>query len=156
MGLLGNLFGGGGPGGAGTVIKDAAGAVGGLAKDIRTAITGVDADKAAELERLTLELENQAMAMQAKVNEIEAASPRFFVAGWRPAVGWVCVISLAAYYWPRFIIGMALWTVQTVQTKALPPLPELGIWDLLGLLGGILGLGGMRSYEKAKGVQAAH
>jgi len=156
MGWLSNLIGGGAAAGAGQIVKDTGSAVGGLAKDIRTAITGIDPDKAAELEKLAVELEKTVAQAQAAINEKEAQSARFFVAGWRPAVGWICAVSLAIYYWPRFIAGMVLWVGLAVRTGTLPPAPDLGIADILGLLVPLIGLGALRTVEKTKEVENRH
>ena len=88
------------------------GAIGSLAKDIRTAITGkeaITADErekilaaASQMEQLALQADRDIAAGQMKINEIEAASSGLFRGGWRPAVGWVCVIGL--FY--QFIINL--------------------------------------------------
>ena len=78
---------------------------------------------------------------QLEVNKTEAAHKSLFVAGWRPAIGWIC--------------GMAL-----LYSTILAPI--LGIWFtvppvdsalLTSVLMGMLGLGAMRTVEKSKGVQ---
>ena len=84
---------------------------------------------------------------QLDTNRAEAASPSVFVAGWRPAVGWVCVAALACQYVARPLLQWA----GAVSGHPMPVLP--GIDDTLWqLLLGMLGLGGLRSYEKARGV----
>jgi hypothetical protein len=143
MGLLGNLF---GSAGAGGVIKDTAAGIGGLAKDIRTAITGVDPTLQAELEKLALQADGIQAQAQADINKIEAASPRFFVAGWRPAVGWTCVLILLAAY-----IVLPILQAAGVQST-----PKIEMGELWPVLMGILGLGGMRSFEKVRGAAGKH
>lgn len=81
-------------------------------------------------------------AAQVSTNNIEAASASLFVAGWRPAVGWVCVTSLA---WTFIVSPMISWAT---GSKA----PVLDTSDLQQLLFGLLGLAGMRTFEKVKGV----
>ena len=76
----------------------------------------------------------QLMLAQINVNAKEAESKSMFVAGWRPAVGWVCVSVLGYNY-----IGV-------------PPTP-LNMSELWPLLFGMLGIGGMRSFDKKNGVQ---
>lgn len=79
---------------------------------------------------------------QAKINEIEAASPDFFRAGWRPAVGWVCAAGLAYQFLVRpLLVGFLV-----------RQFPELDMGTLTTLLFGMLGLGAMRTQEKIKGV----
>ena|SRR3990167_5429074 len=79
---------------------------------------------------------------QLEVNKIEAAHESIFVAGWRPAVGWVCVFG-AAYAWilsPLFNYFAAL--------AGHPGLPPLEIGSMMTVLLGMLGMGGLRTYEK--------
>ncbi len=85
---------------------------------------------------------------QLEINKIEAASSNLFVSGWRPAVGWVCCFSFAYI----LILQPFLLFLCALFNKVIPTLPNIDT-DLLGwALGGILGLGGMRTVEKVKGV----
>lgn len=93
-------------------------------------------------------LRQQPDILQAEITKVEAAHPSVFVAGWRPAIGWVCVISLAAYYPPRFIVATWLWAAQIITTGIWVPPPEVGISDILGLVGTLLGMAGLRTIEK--------
>ena len=97
-------------------------------------------------------LRQQPHILQAEITKVEAAHPSVFVAGWRPAIGWVCVLSLAAYYPPRFIVATVLWTHQVWTTGVWAPPPEVGITDILGLVATLLGMAGLRTVEKAKDV----
>ena len=140
------------------------GAIGSLAKDIRTAITGkeaITADErekilaaASQMEQLALQADRDIAAGQMKINEIEAASSGLFRGGWRPAVGWVCVIGL--FY--QFIIKTIFPWAMTIAMAALhkhfsvPEMPTLDMGTLTVLLTGMLGLGGFRTFEKLKGV----
>ena len=79
---------------------------------------------------------------QLAINQEEAKSPNPFVSGWRPAVGWVCVVALAYEFLARPVaIGLGY--------EAFPDLP---MGDLNTLLFGMLGLGALRPVEKVKGV----
>lgn len=89
---------------------------------------------------------------QIEVNKIEASSSSLFVAGWRPAIGWVCAASLALYYIPRFLLGMGFWCYTAWGSQSLPPLPEMGVADVLGLVATMLGSSLIRMREKEKGV----
>jgi len=99
---------------------------------------------------------------QIAVNAEEAKSPNWFVAGWRPGVGWVCVIALALTYIPKAVVLTVFWAYQAyitlahpeVKIAALPAFPDLGVTDLLGLLGAILGIGAMRTVEKVKDAES--
>lgn len=70
-----------------------------------------------------------------------------FVSGWRPATGWVCVIIIFFNY-----VGIYLLKYLAIMS-GWPEAPEpAGMTDLLPVLIGMLGIGGMRTYEKAAGV----
>jgi hypothetical protein len=99
---------------------------------------------AAQLELLKLEKSGdlQQIMGQMRINEIEAASSSVFVAGWRPAVGWVCVIGLSY----TFLLQPLLSWLSAINGWAVPPALDMG--DLLTLLGGMLGLSGLRTFEK--------
>jgi len=86
---------------------------------------------------------------QMEVNKVEAAHKSLFVAGWRPAVGWVCVIAMGYAY----VLSPLMIFVVTLIMDVPPEFPELNISALMPVLMGILGLGAMRTAEKFKGVQ---
>lgn len=88
------------------------------------------------------------MVAQTDINKVEAANPSVFVSGWRPAVGWVCVGGLAYTFlgWPLLTWGSSIWHF--------PVPPQLDTGTLITLLGGMLGLGGLRTYEKINNVAA--
>jgi hypothetical protein len=85
---------------------------------------------------------------QIEVNKAEAASGSIFKGGWRPAVGWVCA-SAFAYH---FVLQPILLFVVALTGTELPTLPEFDMGTLLPVLGGMLGIGGLRSYEKKQGL----
>ena len=89
---------------------------------------------------------------QLKVNEAEAANPSVFVSGWRPFVGWVCGIGLAYDVMGRALLNWGLEMVGTYQHVVLPLLPALNTETLMTTLTGMLGIAGLRTYEKLKGV----
>jgi len=131
----------------GGVVKDTLGAVGGLFKDIRSAITGkIDPDKEAELTLKIAQAETALLTTQAEINKIEAANPNLFVSGWRPAVGWCCVLGLLYAFLVQPVLSWA-----SVNFKWLAP-PIIDTAALYQLLLALLGLGVMRSYEKKTGV----
>lgn len=104
---------------------------------------------------------------QMEINKTEAQHKSVFVAGWRPAVGWTCAIGMFMAFVPKAVVITLLWTTQSVVMLwdcaaadacvlakfTLPVFPDLGITDLIGLLVGMLGIGGMRSFEKTKGIE---
>jgi hypothetical protein len=75
-----------------------------------------------------------------------------FVAGWRPAVGWVCVSGLFYTFLLKPIFPWAASVVCNIAgvSPVVPLLPEVPMGDLLVLLGGMLGFGGFRTFEKLK------
>lgn len=84
---------------------------------------------------------------QLDVNKAEASNPSVFVSGWRPAIGWVCGAALFYTYilYPLLLWGTAIWA------PAMTP-PKLVVDGMLyELLLGMLGLAGMRSFDKMKG-----
>lgn len=87
--------------------------------------------------------------MQAKVNEAEAQNPNLFVSGWRPFIGWVCGSALAYTY----MIAPFLMYISDLAGHPLPKPPTLD--GFLGeLVLALLGLGGLRTFEKVKGVSS--
>jgi len=85
---------------------------------------------------------------QIAVNKIEAASRSLFVSGWRPFIGWTCGIAL--FY--NFILYQILKFAVVLFVNNPPVLPVLETGELMTVLLGMLGLGGMRTYEKFKQV----
>ena len=91
----------------------------------------------------------QQLAMaQIEVNKAEAQSGSIFKGGWRPADGWICAIAFAYH----FIIKDLIMFICGVAGLELPDLPEFDMGTLLTVLGGMLGIGGLRTYEKQKGL----
>ena len=90
----------------------------------------------------------EALLAQLEINKAEAASGSIFKGGWRPAVGWVCA-SAFAYH---FVLQPILLFVVALTGTELPTLPEFDMSTLLPVLGGMLGIGGLRSYEKKQGL----
>ena len=93
-----------------------------------------------------------AQAAQIDVNKEEAKSASLFVAGWRPAIGWVCGFALAWQFVLAPLITYVLGVYAAETGHTLPPIPVLDSSQLYPVLMGMLGLGGMRTFEKIKGV----
>jgi dienelactone hydrolase len=109
-----------------------------------------DPAKKAEAEQqfmlLMQEQDFRKVIAQLEVNAKEAASPHLFVAGWRPFVGWCCG---AGFLWATIGQPVVAWVA---IAKGWPAPPAIDTEVLLYVLGGMLGLGGLRSFEKSKGV----
>jgi len=85
---------------------------------------------------------------QLEINKAEAQHRSLFVAGWRPFVGWTCGVALAYH----FIIAPLVLFATAYAGVEIPTLPEFDMGSLLTVLMGMLGLGGLRTFEKFKGV----
>ena len=85
---------------------------------------------------------------QVEVNKAEAQHRSIFVAGWRPFVGWTCGVALA---W-HFVLAPFIMFFSAYFGVELPKLPTFDMESLLTVLMGMLGLGGLRTFEKFKGI----
>jgi hypothetical protein len=85
---------------------------------------------------------------QMQVNQAEAASGSWYAAGWRPTVGYIGCLALM---WQFFLYPITNYICIASGARFTPPqLGDLG--PLISLLTGMLGLGIMRTWEKAKGI----
>ena len=108
-------------------------------------------EKATLQQSLTMELLKADwgnVAAQLEINKVEAGSANLFVAGWRPACGWTCA---AAFAYSFVLQPFAVFLITVFKWQA-PPLPALDMGPLMAVLGGMLGLGGLRTVEKLKGI----
>lgn len=85
---------------------------------------------------------------QIEINKAEAAHKSIFVAGWRPATGWCLSIAL---FWHFVLQPFATFVIAYTGVE-IPPLPAFDMDSLLTVLLGMLGLGGLRTFEKTKKV----
>ena len=85
---------------------------------------------------------------QIEINKEEAKSRNIFIAGWRPFVGWTCGLAL---FWHFLGLPVTLFITGWFNLQH-PPLPEFDMQSLMTVLLGMLGLGGMRTFEKFKGI----
>ena len=104
-------------------------------------------------ERMALELESRKIDQQndmaqIDVNKMEAQSASLFVSGWRPFVGWVCGFALV---YVAILDPVARFSAQVIFEYA-GEFPVIDTTITMQVLFGLLGLGGMRTYEKSKGV----
>lgn len=138
------------------------GILGGILKDLISPITDivgevvVDKDKKKELEYKLQELIDKAdqryheqMMGQIEVNKVEAAHPSIFVAGWRPFIGWTGGASIAyTFLIAPFANQIAKWVGYAGEMVVLDTA------SLMVLITGMLGIGGMRSFDKMKGTDS--
>jgi len=101
-----------------------------------------------ELATMADKMANEQVLAQLEINKAEASSGSLFKGGWRPAVGWICAIAFAYH----FVLQPIIIFVLTVAGVDIPDLPKFEMNTLLTVLGGLLGIGGLRSYEKTKGL----
>ena len=104
--------------------------ISGLGLEIREMLKGKEIDPQKLIE------------LQAEINKIEAQHRTIFVAGWRPFIGWVCGVALAYNFILRDLL---VWFIGPEQVP-----PALQMEHLMTVLIGMLGLGGMRTFEKFK------
>jgi hypothetical protein len=99
-----------------------------------------------ELVRMAADGELKQVIAQLEINAREAAHPSIFVAGWRPFFGWAGGVGFlyATIAQPLLAWGAAV--------KGWPAPPSLNLDLLWVVITGMLGIGGLRTFEKAKGV----
>lgn len=103
-------------------------------------------DMAQKGELAALDAEMRLALGQLEVNKTEAGTDTFR-GGWRPACGWVCAAGLAY----TFLLRPILPWFAALFGADVPPLPEIDTETLMVLLMGMLGLGGLRTFEKVRG-----
>jgi hypothetical protein len=128
--ILGNLF--------DKIFPDPKAAADAKLEVMRLAQTGELAQLNADLQMATGQME---------INKVEAASSSLFVAGWRPAIGWICGAAFAF----KFIGGPAAFVVSQWAGHPIT-LPSFDFTEMSTILMGMLGLGALRTVEKVKNV----
>lgn len=129
---------------------------------VGTVANVIDSLHTSDKEKAELAIENRKLYLQEKgldqandlanieVNKEEAKNQNWFVAGWRPGLGWVGVAAMA---WQFVVYPLLIWVWFTLQAfdvipKGLEPPPILDIEALWVILSGMLGIATMRTYEK--------
>jgi|TARA_B100001939_G_scaffold80787_1_gene68597 hypothetical protein len=106
---------------------------------------------AGHVDKFTLDKEEKAQLIQEinkaqiEVNKVEAGSSSLFVSGWRPFVGWTCGVALCYH----FVLQPFLMFILSSTGNPME-LPVFDMSTLTTVLMGMLGLGGLRTYEKVK------
>ena len=114
-------------------------------------VAGIIDKVADKIDDFTLDKEEKAQLIQEinkaqiEVNKVEANSNSLFVAGWRPFVGWTCGIALCYHFVLQPFLVFLLYSSGYQMD-----LPVFDMTTLTTILLGMLGLGGMRSFEKVK------
>ncbi len=87
---------------------------------------------------------------QNEINALSAKHQSRFVSGARPAILWVCAISLFFYFVPQYVMAAILWTMKSWSAQAILPYP-VDASGLMELTLGLLGLAGLRTLERLGG-----
>ena len=88
---------------------------------------------------------NEVALQQIELNKIEA-SGNWLQRSWRPLIGMTCAV---AFMW-HFVLQPFLVFALSASGYPIPDLPTFDMNSLLTVLGGLLGLGGLRTFEKVK------
>ena len=91
---------------------------------------------------------HQGNMAQIEVNKVEAASNNLFVAGWRPAIGWICGAGYAYAFVLQPFLVFIITALQIPLNTAQLPVLDMGEMSLM--LANLLGFGALRTYEKTK------
>lgn len=152
--VLGTALGGPAGGAAGALLAKALGVdttpeavAAALNPDALVKLREVEAD----LQKAQINADSAAATGQLEVNKAEASNTSLFVAGWRPAIGWSCA---AAFAWTFVCAPLVSYAAAFGGYHG--ALPQMDISQLMPVLLGMLGLGGMRTYEKVKGINAGN
>jgi len=110
-----------------------------------------DAAAKAQLELTTMAMKGELdqITNQLEVNKAEASTGSLFIGGWRPFIGWICGTAFAYTY---VVLPIVTFAYTSYTGHALPVEPPTLDNNLYELLFGMLGLGGLRTLEKIKGV----
>lgn len=114
----------------------------------KTAVNAIWPDKT-EAEKAQLAAAVAIVQGQMSINQAEAANPSIFVSGWRPFIGWVCGGGCA---WNWIGLPMAKAALDYFGHPLMISPADLS--EMMPLLLGMLGLGGLRTFEKVNGVAA--
>ena len=101
-----------------------------------------------ELATMADKLAHEQQLAQMAINKEEASSGSLFKGGWRPFVGWICGIAFGYH----FVLQPVIVFIVVLIGMDIPELPSFDMGTLLTVLGGMLGIGGLRTYEKQKGL----
>lgn len=98
-------------------------------------------------DQLKLKIAQKPQLAQIELNKVEASHRTLFVAGWRPAIGWICAIAIGF----NFIINPILQWVSCMTDSGCIVGPDMPVDVMMELILGMLGLGALRSFEKYTG-----
>ena len=99
------------------------------------------------LEKELVDAANSVMLAQTEINAAEAQHKSIFVAGWRPFIGWTCGVGIG---WSMVVQPIAQWSV--IAWGDGTELPTIDTSYLMELVTAMLGMSGLRTFEKMRGV----
>ena len=102
----------------------------------------------AELIKAAQDQDFQLALAQIRVNEEEAKSDSLFKSGWRPSIGWTCSVAFILHFVAFPIINFVIVGLGYKEVVI-----SFDMTTLMTVLGGLLGIGGLRTYEKIKGIK---
>ncbi len=128
---------------------------GGTKSPIEAVFDGFDAlitsdEERAAADLLKLKVLQKPAEFQVEINKIEAAHRSWWVAGWRPGIGWVCAISLGIFYIPQYFMATYLWTNLVLSTGKMQEYP-VNSDAIMELVLAMLGMAAIRGVEKLSG-----
>lgn len=126
----------------GGVVKTAQG----VANIIDQFVETEEERKAADI--ILMKVQQDPDKWQMEVNKLEATHRSIFVAGWRPAIGWICAFSLAWGWIVRPIVVTVLGAFKVVGVDV----PGIEVQEAISLIMAMLGMGALRTYEKRQGL----
>lgn len=120
------------------------------AKLLDKVIPDKDAREKAQLEliKASQDQDFQLALAQIRVNEEEAKSDNIFKSGWRPSIGWTCSVAFILHFVAFPIINFVIVGLGYKEVVI-----SFDMTTLMTVLGGLLGIGGLRTYEKVKGIK---
>lgn len=123
--------------------------LGGIASGVSGAIDKFveTPDEKAAAKLLIAKMEHEKDKWQTEINSIEAGHRSLFIAGWRPLVGYICAFALA-WGWIIRPILIVILSVLNVEVE----MPAIATNEAISLVMALLGMSGLRSYEKSKGL----
>jgi len=133
-------------------MMDPISAVAGLADTLINKIWPDPAARAsaeAQLVKAQMDAAIAGVQQQIDINKIEAASSSVFVAGWRPGIGWICGAAFGLHF---VVLPVLNWLAVLFGHE--PIVIPFDMTTLSTVLTGMLGLGGLRTFEKVRGVAA--
>ena len=100
-----------------------------------------------EIEKSLVENANELLLAQTEINKVEAGHRSLFVAGWRPMIGWSCAFGV---FW--LFVGHPFAVYIDGLDGVTSPIPTIDHEILIELTFALLGMSGLRTFEKLKGI----